>query len=204
MFPHKLRSSLAAHEQFHRLTAQADEQAGIDATYERCSQSWVDATASNGIEKIQSFIALDDLQATIDEGKSELERFCRDTDIERYCEALASAVAEHSVRGFSSTDQRDFEEGCRARYGRDIAVSIAINVGDCIVYTASSAVTADCSQPHDASVIDIWEIPDESLPDLEAIEQYFYDHCPARAVTYLYPTSETWAAGDRKIVCLEE
>lgn len=184
--------------------AQAQQQATIDSLYQRCSRSWVDATARNVIEQTAGLIQLDDVNATVGEVTAHLTQFCRDSNIGTYCAAVASSVGDHAVRGLTPADREGFKNGCAERYQRDVAAQSAVRVGDCVAYTASSAVKTECTQPHDAQIIDIWEIPDASLPNLATIQRYGYEHCPSRVALYLYPTSETWAAGDRKIVCLDK
>jgi hypothetical protein len=79
-----------------------------------------------------------------------------------------------------------------------------LSVGDCVAFQEGGAILASCAGPHDARVVEIWLIPDRHLPDERTIDRYFLDNCPVESNAYLYPTEQTWAVGDREIVCLRE
>lgn len=97
-----------------------------------------------------------------------------------------------------------------------------LGVGDCI--TDDVAMTGevsevpiiDCDRPHDAEVFHSYTIDRSALPDQAELQQIVDEQClPAFAafvgldysssklqVNYLSPTTESWKAGDRELLCL--
>lgn len=182
---------------------QAVAQANIDSLYKPCSSVWVDETAGNIAATMASLVTLKDKPGFTDEVRESVSQWCNDGDSEAYCDSLASSALAHTD-DYGESDRGAVEEGCLTRLQGDIAASLDIEIGDCVVLTGASALTEDCAKAHDARVVDIWHIPDSELPSTTELDRYFARHCPATATLFLHPTVQTWAAGDREIVCLEE
>lgn len=104
--------------------------------------------------------------------------------------------------------------------GTDVDV-FTIAVGDClndggVDGEVSTVETIDCAQPHDSEayasiLMDDGEFPGDTVVDDFAIEQCtaaFADFVglsyeeSALSFSYYYPTTESWASGDREILCL--
>lgn len=77
--------------------------------------------------------------------------------------------------------------------------------------------TLDCGEEHDAEVLLVYDLPEGSLPEQELIDGVVDSQCMPQFETYLgvpyeqsrrfdmftlYPTQDSWAAGDREILCL--
>lgn len=96
-----------------------------------------------------------------------------------------------------------------------------IAVGDCLNdssagETVTSVPTVDCALPHDSEVYASIIIPDGDYPGTDVVTGQADADCQAQFdafvgmayadsildYQYYYPTSETWANGDREIVCL--
>ncbi len=93
--------------------------------------------------------------------------------------------------------QRDREVVCI------IDVAFDLEVGDCLIY-AETLQRVSCSKPHDAEVIDAFDMPGTTYPGDNAVGEYGQQNCPVDTDQYLFPVEETWAIGDRLIVCLDE
>jgi hypothetical protein len=93
-------------------------------------------------------------------------------------------------------------------------------VGDCITDIPSGALVqavpkTDCSTPHSGEVYAVLTMPDGEYPGESTIDDW-QNKCPGELQSYsseaiadesvgvfvLYPTAETWAQGDREIVCM--
>lgn len=75
--------------------------------------------------------------------------------------------------------------------------------------------TIDCVEPHDNEVYATYNMADGSFPGSDAVETAIVTQCEAAFAPYvgtsyaesrldygaLFPTSESWAEGDREIIC---
>jgi uncharacterized RDD family membrane protein YckC len=182
---------------------QAERQANIDTLYDPCSSDWTDETAVNSTRSLQSLVGLRDYANARDEIRASVEQFCNDADIGAYCAAYAVAVVRWAAQ--EDIEKRPVEKGCIDLFERSFATEV-IEVGDCILYVGDSYRIADCSSPHDAKVIAVFDMPVEGdgYPGDEVVDDYAYDNCPVDTETYLYPTADTWSLGDRQIACAAE
>ena len=98
--------------------------------------------------------------------------------------------------------------------------STNLKVGQCIQVPDGSTVydveLRDCSKEHTGEVYYIEKITDATLPDQDEMDQMMEDACfdnfksyvgksyseSSLEVTAMYPTEQTWAKGDRDIVCV--
>jgi hypothetical protein len=96
----------------------------------------------------------------------------------------------------------------------------ALPVGTCLDDLSSDYITddnvLDCAQPHSFEVFGSVLVTDSAFPGADALETQAFDKCDAAFgdyvgipyadstlnYSYLAPTAETWAQGDREIVCL--
>ena len=97
----------------------------------------------------------------------------------------------------------------------------SMEVGDCLNDADTDGVVStvpivECSSPHDSEVYEAGDVPDGDFPDDEALttaaeqicgpsfdafiglgyEESLYDY------SYYFPTEESWAAGDREVLCV--
>jgi hypothetical protein len=79
-----------------------------------------------------------------------------------------------------------------------------LRTGDCIIYSQLAVQRVSCSKPHDAEVIDTFDIAGVTYPGVDAVADHANQNCPYGTDQYLYPTEESWAIGDRQITCLDE
>jgi len=83
-----------------------------------------------------------------------------------------------------------------------------LSVGDCINYPDAGELTnierTDCAEPHDGEVVDVFDISDGDYPGDDGVSQYAGENCPAEADFHFTPTEESWSAGDREVVCINE
>jgi hypothetical protein len=101
---------------------------------------------------------------------------------------------------------------------KDTTVATDMKVGDCIADLPENSrvltlPTVDCAEPHAAEVYAVMEMPDGDFPGQAAIDA-FQNRCPTVLKAYapdvddsvgmyvLYPTPETWSAGDRAVTCI--
>lgn len=96
-----------------------------------------------------------------------------------------------------------------------------VTVGECMLLPGEDTLIntlegVDCSAPHDAQAFALFDIPDGDFPGLTAVEAAMDEGCLERFegfvgtsyqesslyYTGLYPTSGSWDAGDREVVCL--
>lgn len=93
-------------------------------------------------------------------------------------------------------------------------------VGQCILVPINSQVnsvaTTDCTEEHTGEVYSISPIDGESLPSRDELEELVDDTCYSTFEAYvgsspedtsldytaMSPTADTWAKGDRTIVCI--
>lgn len=77
--------------------------------------------------------------------------------------------------------------------------------------------TVDCGEPHDAEVLLAYDLPEGPFPGQEAIDGVVEAQCLPQFQTYVgvayeestgfeiltvYPTQDSWEAGDREILCI--
>ncbi len=103
---------------------------------------------------------------------------------------------------------------------KDRVVATDIEAGSCIADVPTSAriatlPTVDCAQPHGGEVYAVLTMPDGDYPGPSVIDTW-QNKCPSTLAGYspeamlddsigvfvLYPTQETWDAGDRAITCI--
>ena len=97
-----------------------------------------------------------------------------------------------------------------------------LEVGQCISSSAaedevSSLPVVECSEPHNGEIFALPQLPDGEFPGDEAVRdsgetlctgpefQTYVGIAPeesALSVDILFPSSDTWAGGDREIVCI--
>ena len=80
----------------------------------------------------------------------------------------------------------------------------------------SDVEIVDCDSPHDNEVYALFDMPDGSFPGVSVTEGAAQDGCydafapyvgsdyasSVLALTWLVPTSVSWEAGDREVVCV--
>lgn len=103
--------------------------------------------------------------------------------------------------------------------GRGTVSATDLHVGDCLAEIPDSAdvvtvKTVDCEKPHAGEVFAELTVPDGDFPGQAAME--YPDKCKPQLATYspaavkdasielyvLYPTEESWGAGDRALTCI--
>ncbi len=96
-----------------------------------------------------------------------------------------------------------------------------IKVGDCLNDgdaggEVSTVPTVDCAEPHDSEAYASIIMDDGDFPGTEAVDDQAVSGCTAEFApfvgldyessaydfSYYYPTEESWASGDREILCL--
>jgi hypothetical protein len=119
--------------------------------------------------------------------------------------------------GACSDDPERDESGAVTEGGDESVFDVA--VGDCLTDQASAGEVSDvpvvpCEQPHASEVYHTYEVPGDTFPGdftqitteqcMPAFQQFVgmaYEQS-ALEVTTLEPTSQTWAEGDRELVCI--
>ena len=105
-----------------------------------------------------------------------------------------------------------------ATKGKVVATNVA--AGDCITDVPNGTLVqtvpkVSCDQPHAGEAYAVLTMPDGNYPGQSAINEW-QNKCPGELESYsanavndesigvfvLYPTAETWAQGDRAIVCI--
>jgi len=86
-----------------------------------------------------------------------------------------------------------------------------LSVGDCLNYPSdggnellTGVKRLECGEPHDAEVIGLFDMPEGDFPGEDEVTDYASANCPGEFDNFLGPTEESWALGDREIVCLDE
>jgi putative regulator of septum formation len=107
-----------------------------------------------------------------------------------------------------------------ALFARDNVVTAKTKVGDCIKDVPTDSLvltlpTIDCNEPHGGEVYAVLTMPDGDYPGSATIDEWQYK-CPGALASFapdadkdpsvgtfvLYPTKETWDAGDRAVTCV--
>lgn len=102
----------------------------------------------------------------------------------------------------------------------DRVVATDVEVGSCIADVPESSrvvtlPTVDCAEEHGGEVYAVLNMPDGDYPGTSVIDEW-QNKCPEALATYspeamvddtvgvyvLYPTQETWDAGDRAVTCI--
>jgi hypothetical protein len=103
---------------------------------------------------------------------------------------------------------------------KDKVIATDLAVGDCITDIPDGSLVqlvpkTDCAEPHAGEAYAVLTMPDGDYPGQATINEW-QNKCPAELESYspeamaddsigvfvLYPTAETWAQGDRAIVCI--
>ena len=128
--------------------------------------------------------------------------------------ALAGCSLLGNITGGGTTDTGD------STTGTDVDV-FTIAVGDClndggVDGEVTTVETIDCAQPHDSEAYASILMDDGEFPGDEAVDTFAIEQCDAAfaefvglsyaestlSYSYYYPTEESWASGDREILCL--
>jgi Septum formation len=131
----------------------------------------------------------------------------------------SAAIAGLLVVGLGAcSDDPERDESGAVTEGGDESV-FDVSVGDCMTDQASAGEVSDvpvvpCEQPHASEVFHTYEVPGDTFPGdftqitteqcMPAFQQFVgmaYEQS-ALEVTTLEPTSQTWAEGDRELVCI--
>jgi hypothetical protein len=191
---------------------QANQQANIDEQFERCSPGWAKATANNNTDRLvelmentlADYLSMQNADALAADTERLLLDYCDDGDAESYCLALTDSIVAHTVGYIDAMGGKEvIDSGCLNRIKSDTEAALDVEVGDCFGETEAGFVNAACSEPNTWITIAIWKIPDATLPSLTKLDEYGMENCPGDEPFFLVPTEETWAFGDRLIVCLE-
>jgi hypothetical protein len=93
-------------------------------------------------------------------------------------------------------------------------------VGDCVIDETEGEIAettkVPCSTPHLSEVYHLFDLPGGAIPEAEALSNAVEQGCLAAfepyvgldyesseyAFTWLEPTPESWANGDREVVCM--
>jgi hypothetical protein len=143
---------------------------------------------------------------------------------QRSLPALGAIFAGLLVLGLSACGSDD-EEPARDEETDEVTEAgdadvFDMAVGDCLTDSTSGAVTevpvVPCDEPHASEIFYSHIIDGETLPDTAAMETIVTDQClgnfetfvglpydqSALTVTWLEPTSGSWDAGDRELLCI--
>jgi hypothetical protein len=133
--------------------------------------------------------------------------------------ASASTISAASASASASTEP-SAEESAEADPGEEVSV-FDIEAGDCFSADGDeiqSVLVVDCEQPHVYEAYHLFDHdagPDEAYPGDDAMTDFadtgcrppfeeFVDHDYDTSIWYiswLTPSADTWAEGDREIVC---
>ncbi len=111
--------------------------------------------------------------------------------------------------------------GAEPGTGDDTSV-FQLEIGQCVNSETgegevSSVPIVECSEPHQAEIYALPQLPDGEFPGDEAVTETAQEECTGDVftdyvglpfersefeVTFLLPSAETWADGDREIACL--
>lgn len=103
---------------------------------------------------------------------------------------------------------------------KDKRIATDVAVGDCLKdlpenTTVITLDTIDCAEPHGGEVYAVLEMPEGAYPGQAKIDEY-QNRCPDELADFspdamtddevgiyvLYPTPQTWEAGDRAVTCI--
>jgi hypothetical protein len=87
-----------------------------------------------------------------------------------------------------------------------------LRIGDC--FRSEALLSSDegevaevdrveCDDDWDGRVAESFLLEDGEYPGVAAIDSEVYTRCPAVTGYYLFPTEDTWDAGDRTVLCIE-
>ena len=89
--------------------------------------------------------------------------------------------------------------------------SIDIEEGDCINSTLPEGVTFEsveivsCAETWEYRTLNLIQVRRSgSYPGEDFFDEQVYEHCDPRTTNYIYPASESWAQGGRRIACLQQ
>jgi len=139
--------------------------------------------------------------------------------------ALGAAFAGLLIVTLSACgdDEPDRDESTNEVTEAGDADVFSMSVGDCLPdpSAATGEVTevavVPCDEPHEGEVFFAYDIEEEALPATAAMEAIVQEQClganfesfvgmpydeSVLEVTWLEPTAESWAAGDREILCI--
>lgn len=132
---------------------------------------------------------------------------------------VLAALALSAAACAPSQPTRDAQSG-EITEAVDDADVFALRVGDCLGDSpegdVASVPTVPCDEPHTDEIYLSTELPDGDFPDEEAFIAHAEEECmPAFAefvglayedsvleLTTMEPTEESWADGDREVLCL--
>lgn len=133
---------------------------------------------------------------------------------------LIAGTAGVALAGCSLLNNLGGDSGQVQGEGTDTDV-FAITVGDCLNDASagdevSSVPTVPCSQPHDSEAYHAFNLPDGDYPGDDAVEAAADEGCFAAFESfvgisyqesvldfaYYFPTTSSWAQGDREILCI--
>lgn len=122
------------------------------------------------------------------------------------------------INQVTNTTQRDASGSPTAE--NDNADVFSIKVGDCLNDAAASgtvttAPIVPCSKPHDSEAYTSITMKDGAFPGADAVKAQADQGCADAfpgfvgiayndsklSISYYYPTSDSWANGDREILC---
>ena len=130
----------------------------------------------------------------------------------------SAAIAGLLVVGLGAcSDEPERDEAGEVTEGGDESV-FEVAVGDCMTDSGSGSVTdlpvVPCEEPHVGEVFHTFDVPGDDFPGdftqaeeeqcLPAFQEFVgmaYDQS-ALVYTTLTPTSQSWADGDREVVCI--
>ena len=134
------------------------------------------------------------------------------------CSGLPFGGRTPSDRSSETSSSRSSESPSPEATGSDTS-AFAMYVGQCINTPDGAAATVeefDCNQPHNGEVFYIHKLTDATRPSEDDMEKKATDACLAAfspyvgkdyedsnlSIVWMYPTVQTWATGDREIVCI--
>ena len=98
----------------------------------------------------------------------------------------------------------------QAEPSENVVNTMTLNSGECYNYLPLSDGTAAELVPCNSAnwtwrVLNTFDVSvNGPYPDLTYLDEQANGRCDARMDFYMYPTPETWEAGDREILCLDE
>jgi len=129
-----------------------------------------------------------------------------------------AAALGFAIYGASTSVDRD-DSG--AIVGGGAVDAFNVKVGDCFndTYDYDEEVTSvpgvPCSEPHDNEAFAVFDVALDSYPAEDVMGEIAYESCLERfeafvgneydasvlEINMMYPTTESWAANDREVVC---